>query len=55
MDPTLIHMITELSMQGLDPHQFYPGKVTDSSLVQRIKETYDDVEKGKRGYKVASI
>jgi hypothetical protein len=24
-------------------------------LAQRIKDTYDDVEKGMRGYKVASI
>jgi hypothetical protein len=26
VDPTLIHLITGLSMQGPDPHQFYPGK-----------------------------
>jgi hypothetical protein len=52
---TLIHMITGLSMQGPEPHQFYPGKAAYCSLVQPIKETYDDVEKGKRGYKVASI
>jgi hypothetical protein len=44
-----------LSMQGPDPQDFYPGKVADRTLAQRIKETYDDVEKGKRGYKVASI
>jgi hypothetical protein len=53
VDPMLIHMITRLSIQGPDPQQFYPGKAADHSLVQRIKETYDDVEKGKRGYKVA--
>jgi hypothetical protein len=55
VDPTLIHMITGLSMQGPDPQKFYPGKVADRTLAQRIKDTYDDVEKGKRGYKVASI
>jgi hypothetical protein len=42
-------------MQGPDPQDFYPGKAADRALAQRIKETYDDVEKGKRGYKVASI
>jgi hypothetical protein len=55
MDPTLMHLITGLSMQGLDPHQFYLGKTSDHSLVQLLKESYEDVEKGKRGYKVASI
>jgi hypothetical protein len=42
-------------MQGPDPHDFYPGKATDRALAQRIKDTYGDVEKGMRGYKVASI
>jgi hypothetical protein len=46
VDPTLIHRITELSMQGPDPQDFYPGKATDRALSQRIKDTYDDVEKG---------
>jgi hypothetical protein len=55
MDPMSIHLITGLSMQGPDPHKLYPGKTSDRSLAQRIKEAYDDVEKGKRGYKVASI
>jgi hypothetical protein len=55
VDPMLIHRITGLSMQGPDPHQFYPGKAADRSLAQWIKEVYGDVEKGKRGYKVASI
>jgi hypothetical protein len=55
MDLAMIHLITRLSMQGPDPHQFYPGKTSDRSLAQRIKEEYGDVEKGKRGYKVASI
>jgi hypothetical protein len=55
VDPALIHLITRLSMQGPDPHQFYSGKTSDCSLVQQIKEAYSDVEKGKRGYKVASI
>jgi hypothetical protein len=44
-----------VSMQGPDPQEFYPGKVADSALVQRIKDTYGDVEKGKWSYKVASI
>jgi hypothetical protein len=55
VDLTLIHMITGLSMQGPDPQKFYPGKVADHTLAQQIKDTYDDVEKGKQGYKVASI
>ena len=55
VDPTLIHRITGLSMQGIDLQDLYPGKVADRALAQKIKDTYDDVEKGKRGYKVASI
>jgi hypothetical protein len=42
-------------MQGLDPQEFYPGKSMDHALAQKIKDTYGDVEKGMRGYKVASI
>jgi hypothetical protein len=42
-------------MQGPDPQEFYPGKAVDHALAQMIKETYNDVEKGMRGYKVASI
>jgi hypothetical protein len=55
VDPTLIHFIIGLCMQGPDPQQFYPGKTSNCSLAQRIKEAYDDVKKVKRGYKVASI
>jgi hypothetical protein len=55
VDPALIHRITGLSMQGPDPQDFYPGKAADRALAQKIKDTYDDVEKGTRGYKVASI
>jgi hypothetical protein len=55
MNTTLIHLIIVLRMQGPDPHKFYQGKTSYLSLVQRIKEAYDDVEKGKQGYKVASI
>jgi hypothetical protein len=55
VDLTLIHQITGLSMQGPDPQEFYPGKTTDRVLAQKIKDTYGDVEKGTRGYKVASI
>jgi hypothetical protein len=55
MDLTLINWITGHSMQGPDPQEFYPGKTSDQALAQRIKETYGDVEKGTRGYKVASI
>jgi hypothetical protein len=47
VDPEMIHLIIGLSMQGPDPHHFYPGKVADRSLAQRIKETYGNVEKGK--------
>jgi hypothetical protein len=47
VDPALIHRITRLSMQGPDPQDFYPGKVADHALVQNIKDTYDDLEKGK--------
>jgi hypothetical protein len=42
-------------MQGPYPQDFYPGKDAYYALMQRIKDTYGDVEKGKRGYKVASI
>jgi len=55
MDLTLIHLITGLSMRGPDPQRFYPGKAANRSLAQWIKEDYGDVEKGKRGYKEASI
>jgi hypothetical protein len=55
VDLAPIHRITGLSMQGLDPQDFYPGKATDRTLAQRIKDTYSDVEKGTRCYKVASI
>jgi hypothetical protein len=46
VDPMLIHRIMGLSMQGPDPQEFYPGKATDRVLAQKIKDTYDDVEKG---------
>jgi hypothetical protein len=55
VDPVLIHLITGFSMHRPDPQHFYPGKASDHSLAQHIKEAYDKVEKGKRGYKVASI
>jgi hypothetical protein len=55
VDPMLIHRITGLSMQGPDPQDFYPRKATDRTLAQKIKDTYGDVEKGTRGYKVASV
>jgi hypothetical protein len=55
VDPTPIHLIIGWSMQGLNPQQFYPRKTSDRSLKQCIKEAYRKVEKGKRGYKVASI
>jgi hypothetical protein len=42
-------------MKGLDPQQFYPRNALDLSLTQCIKEAYDEVENGKRGYKVVSI
>jgi hypothetical protein len=42
-------------MKGPDPKKFYPGKASDYSLAQRIKESYGKVEKGKRDYTVASI
>jgi hypothetical protein len=34
---------------------FYPRKAMDRALVQNIKDTYGDFEKGARGYKVAPI
>jgi hypothetical protein len=55
MDPTLINQITGITMQGPDPQDFYLGKTSDRALAQQIKETYGDVEKGTRGYKVTSI
>ena len=42
-------------MQGPDPQELYPGKAADCTLAQKMKDTYGNVEKGKRGYKVASI
>jgi hypothetical protein len=51
----LINQIIGLSMQGPDPHDFYPEKTMDRALAQNIKDTYGDVEKGTQGYKVASI
>jgi hypothetical protein len=55
VDPTLIHRITRLSMQGPNPQDFYPGKSIDHALAQKIKDTYGDFKKGTRGYNVASI
>jgi hypothetical protein len=46
VDRILIHRITRLSMKGLDPLDFYLGKASNHALTQRIKDTYDDVEKG---------
>jgi hypothetical protein len=43
----LIHLIIGMSIQGLNPHQLYQGKASDCSLAKCIKESYDDVEKGK--------
>jgi len=42
-------------MKGLDPQDFYPRKIMDHTLAQRIKETYGDFDQGMRGYKVSSI
>jgi hypothetical protein len=50
----MIHWITGLSLKGPDPQQFYPGKTSDRSLSQHIKESYGEVEEGKR-YNEASI
>jgi hypothetical protein len=55
VDPTLIHKITGLIMQGPNLQDFYPRKATDHLLAQKIKDTYGDVEKGTRGYKLDSI
>jgi hypothetical protein len=55
VDLTLINRITGISIQGPDPQDVYPRKIVDHALAQRIKDTYGDVEKGIRGYKVASI
>jgi len=32
VDPTLIHIIIGLSMQGPDPYKFYPGKAADRTM-----------------------
>jgi hypothetical protein len=55
VDPTVINQITGLSIQGPNPQDFYHGKSMDQALAQRVKDTYGDVKKGMRGYKVASI
>jgi hypothetical protein len=47
VDLALIHRITGLSVKVPDPQQFYSGKASDRSLAQRIKEAYEEVEKGK--------
>jgi hypothetical protein len=49
VDLALIHRITRLSMQGPDPQDFYPGKVVDHALAQKIKDTYGNVEKRIQG------
>jgi hypothetical protein len=46
VNPMLIHRITRLSMQGQNLQEYYPGKSADCALAQKIKDTYDDVEKG---------
>jgi hypothetical protein len=46
IDLALINRITELSMQGHDPHDYYPGNTMDHALAQKIKESYGNVEKG---------
>jgi hypothetical protein len=46
VDMTLIHRITGLTMQGLDSQEFYPGKAADHGLAHKIKDTYENVEKG---------
>jgi hypothetical protein len=40
---------------GPQPIDFYPEKTANCALTQRIKDMYEDVEKGMQGYKVASI
>jgi hypothetical protein len=55
VDLALMNRITGLSMQGSDPHDYYPGKTTDHALSQEIKEAYGYVYKGVQGYKVYSI
>jgi hypothetical protein len=40
VDSTLINQIIGLSMQGPDPHDFYPGKAMDHAIAQKIKDTY---------------
>jgi hypothetical protein len=55
VDLALINRITGLSMQGPDPHDYYPRNTMDRALAQKIKESYGIVEKGAQGYKVTSI
>jgi hypothetical protein len=55
VDLILINRITWISMQGPDSQDLYPGKTADHALAQQRKDTYGNVEKGTRGYKVASI
>jgi hypothetical protein len=49
IDLALIHWIIELNIQGPDLQDFYPGKATENSLAQNIKDTYGDVDKGRQG------
>jgi hypothetical protein len=46
VDPILINQITELSMQGPNPHDYYPRNTADHALDHSIKEAYGNVEKG---------
>jgi hypothetical protein len=46
INPMLINRINRLSMQGPNPHEYYPRKAVDRDLAQKIKEAYGDVEKG---------
>jgi hypothetical protein len=55
IDPVLINRVTMIIIQGPNPHEYYPENTTDHALSQNIKEAYGNVEKGTRGYKVASI
>ena len=50
----LIHRITGLPKEGLDPGIEFPSKHEDTKLAQSMKDHFD-LTKGKRGYQTSTI
>ena len=54
IDGELIHRITGLPKEGLDPGIEFVGKHEDTKLAQHMKERFG-LTKGKRGYQTSTI